>query len=45
MNFGKARDELARHYEMSVDEDGTWLCEQKLKDCGVDLDAWYKEKG
>ena len=44
MDFGNSRDELARHYEMSVDEDGTWLCEHKLKDCGVDLDAWYKEK-
>lgn len=33
---------MLNHYEMENTE-GTWLCTQKLKEIGVDLEAWYRE--
>lgn len=35
---------LREHYMMDV-EDGGWLCRQKLKDIGCDVEAWYQEEG
>ena len=35
---------LQAHYEMGP-EDGGWLCRQKLKEYGVDLERWYKDEG
>lgn len=35
---------LQDHYEMGP-EDGGWLCRQKLKQYGVDLERWYKDEG
>lgn len=51
LGFGKKRlrrfydswkqihDSLLDHYEMTND-DGTWLCMNKLKEIGVDVEAW-----
>lgn len=41
--FEKVHNDLLRHYEMQ-DEDYTWLCTRKLKDIGVDVEAWNKER-
>ena len=41
--FLSAMDELADTYEMD-DIDNAWLCTQKLKDYGVDLEEWRNEK-
>lgn len=38
------RRELERHYEMDKG-DGGWLALRKLRDCGVDVEAWYNEFG
>lgn len=35
---------LQARYEMSP-EDGGWLCRYKLKQCGVDIERWYKDEG
>lgn len=35
---------LQARYEMGPD-DGGWLCRQKLKEYGVDLERWYKDEG
>lgn len=35
---------LQDRYEMGP-EDGGWLCRQKLKEYGVDLERWYKDEG
>lgn len=40
--FIKNHDELRRYYEMGS-EDNAWLCRWKLKEIGVDVEAWYKE--
>ena len=41
--FGKAIDELIKRYEFD-DSDRVWICTEKLKDCGVDLEKWAKER-
>ena len=33
---------LAQHYEMPT-SDGAWICQQRLKDIGCDVEEWYKE--
>lgn len=40
--FIKNHDELRQYYEMDS-EDNAWLCRRKLKEIGVDIEAWYKE--
>ena len=35
---------LQERYEMGP-EDGGWLCRQKLKQYGVDVERWYKDEG
>lgn len=40
--FNERFYELIRRYEME-DSDGVWLCTKKLKDLGIDLEAWEKE--
>lgn len=40
--FIKDHDELRRYYEMDS-EDNAWLCRRKLKEIGVDVEAWYEE--
>lgn len=39
--LAKEHSELLDHYEMP--DDIPWLCDQKLKEVGVDIDEWYKE--
>jgi len=34
-----------REYYLMDAEDGGWLCRQKLKEIGCDVEAWYKEEG
>lgn len=36
-------NKLIDHYEMD-DEDAQWLCTKKLKDEGIDIEAWRREK-
>lgn len=40
--FGREYEKLVNHYELE-DGDGVWLCMQKLKELGIDLDIWAKE--
>lgn len=40
--FGRRFNELIDHYEMGS-EDGPYICLQKLKDLGVDLEEWMRE--
>lgn len=40
--YSPALDDLLTRYEMG-DEDALWLCIQKLKDIGVDIEAWQNE--
>lgn len=39
--FVEERKKLAEHYEMNGDED--YLCKVKLKEIGVDVEAWNNE--
>lgn len=41
--FGPEFEGLLKRYEMSG-HDGIWLCTQRLKEYGVDLEEWEKEK-
>ena len=41
--FGPVFEGLLKRYEMSG-EDGMWLCTHRLKEYGVDLEEWAKEK-
>ena len=41
--FDIALDRLIEHYEAGSD-DVQWLCTKKLKDEGIDLEAWRREK-
>jgi cupin superfamily acireductone dioxygenase involved in methionine salvage len=41
--FGKAIDELIKRYEFD-DSDRIWICTEKLKDYGIDLEEWAKER-
>jgi hypothetical protein len=36
-------NKLIDHYEMD-DDDAQWLCTKKLKDEGIDIEAWRREK-
>lgn len=42
-NFSPALDDLVKHYEMAS-EDELWLCTRMLKDYGIDLEQWEKDK-
>ena len=42
-SFGPAFEELLKRYEMKGEE-GIWLCTKQLKDYGVDLEEWGKER-
>ena len=41
--FSYAMDELVNRYVMD-DSDQPWLCTYKLKEIGIDLEEWRKEK-
>lgn len=38
---GPLYSELIKHYEMEG-SDGAWLCQQKLKDIGVNVEEWSR---
>ena len=38
-------EELCKRYEMTGDGDDIWLCTQKLKEYGIDIEEWNKERG
>ena len=42
-NFAGELDALVKRYEMD-EEDKVWLCTQKLKDYGIDIEQWDKER-
>ena len=42
-DFDIALTKLIEHYEMGS-EDAQWLCTKKLKDEGIDIEAWHREK-
>lgn len=39
--FSAEHDRLVQYYEMP--DDYTWLCKEKLKEIGVDVEAWNRE--
>ena len=43
MGFHPAYQSLIHKYEYDTEEDGIWLCTKKLKDIGVDIEAWNAE--
>jgi hypothetical protein len=40
--FNELHDEMVRHYLISP-QDAAWVCKEKLKRIGVDVDKWYEE--
>lgn len=42
MEFESRCHELFEYYQME-EKDLSWLCKEKLKDIGVDVEAWYTE--
>ena len=42
-DFDVTLDKLIQYYEMGS-EDAQWLCTKKLKDEGIDIEAWRREK-
>jgi hypothetical protein len=40
--FQPAIQELVDHYQMDTSDD-VWLCTQKLKDAGIDIEEWYRQ--
>lgn len=40
--FSAEHDRLVQHYEMP--DDYVWLCKEKLKEIGVDVEAWNRER-
>ena len=41
--FSAEHDRLIQYYQMP--DDYTWLCKEKLKHVGVDVEAWNEERG
>lgn len=41
--FAPTFDALLERYEMET-ADGLWLCTKRLKDCGVDIAQWDRER-
>ena len=41
--FAVRLDELIKHYEMT-DSDMVWLCTYKLKQYGIDIEEWNKQR-
>ena len=43
--FDPKIEEMCKRYEMTDEGDDIWLCTYKLKEIGVDLEEWFKERG
>lgn len=41
--FSDALNALVNRYEMDISDD-VWLCTHKLKEIGVDVEDWYRQK-
>lgn len=41
--FSDALNALVNRYEMDISDD-FWLCTHKLKEIGVDVEDWYRQK-
>lgn len=41
--FSNALNALVNRYEMDISDD-VWLCTHKLKEIGVDVEDWYRQK-
>lgn len=41
--FSKIRKELTEWYLLENNDDVNWVCKQKLKDIGVDVEEWLAE--
>lgn len=37
--------ELCQKYEMTDEGDDVWLCTHKLKEYGIDIEEWNRERG
>jgi len=42
-NFSLALANLTKRYELE-DQDNVWICTQKLKEYGIDVEEWDKER-
>lgn len=42
-SFGDSINRLIEHYELD-DSDKIWICTEKLKDYGINLEDWAKER-
>jgi hypothetical protein len=41
--YRKLHDQLREYYELTDDQDTCYLCRQRLKDYGIDIDEWERE--
>lgn len=41
--FSKVRKEVTDHYMLESNDDVNWVCKQKLKDIGVDVEQWLAD--
>lgn len=44
LGFAPKLEELCDRYEMHDEGDNVWLCTQKLKEYGIDLEEWERER-
>lgn len=42
--YNRLLDELSANYQMSEPDEEAWLCKEKLKGIGVDLEEWENDK-
>ena len=42
-NFAPLMEELSRRYEMVEVREKAWICTEKLKEYGIDLEEWTKK--
>ena len=42
MRYRKLHDQLAEHY-LVEDYEAAWVCKEKLKNIGFDIDEWERE--
>ena len=42
-DFDDNLDELVKYYEMT-DDDTEWLCKRELREEGIDIEQWHRER-
>lgn len=45
MSLARPVEAMCDKYEMHNESDALWLCTQRLKEIGIDLEQWDKERG